>query len=264
MEDNNNLLIKVIAGTLILILALNAFRTETTKKQMDSLTVIVDSLKARVVVLENPDFSNIASEPFSNKDEKRIADLTRGLSLLQSKVVILQEKVNNNTSPADDLNATGSTSNYSGKEVSELAKSVSNLQSKVSSIQKTIDRMSSAQSQTASSKKSNTISSSKQSSESGKSAGRVSVTAKVKVEDRYAEKTVLPRVSNGPEGIVVVNVTIDPIGKVSSARIGSETTIKDEDILDQCKEAALKTDFNLNVYMSQKHPGTITYIFTAE
>ena len=37
MEDNNSFLIKTIAGALILILALNVYRTESTKKQMDRL-----------------------------------------------------------------------------------------------------------------------------------------------------------------------------------------------------------------------------------
>ena len=38
MEDNNNsFLIKAMAGALILILALNVIRTESTKKQMDRL-----------------------------------------------------------------------------------------------------------------------------------------------------------------------------------------------------------------------------------
>ena len=77
-------------------------------------------------------------------------------------------------------------------------------------------------------------------------------------------RTVLPQVSTGPEGIVVVSVTIDPGGNVSGAKIGSGTTIKDEEILDKCKEAALKSKFNINVYVGSKHPGTITYTFTAK
>ena len=57
---------------------------------------------------------------------------------------------------------------------------------------------------------------------------------------------------------------IDPGGNVSGAKIGSGTTINDEEILDKCKEAALKSKFNINVYVSSKHPGTITYTFTAK
>lgn len=73
--------------------------------------------------------------------------------------------------------------------------------------------------------------------------------------------TVLPQVTVGPEGVVVINITIDPGGDVSRARVGTGTTIKDEDILDKCKEAALKTRFNINVHVSSNHPGTITYTF---
>ena len=60
MEDNNSFLIKTIAGALILILALNVYRTESTKKQMDRLAATVDSLSIRVGALEYSDFSDIA------------------------------------------------------------------------------------------------------------------------------------------------------------------------------------------------------------
>ena len=216
MEDNNSFLIKTIAGALILILALNVYRTESTKKQMDRLAATVDSLTVRVDAIENPDFSGIVSDHLSGADAKKVSD---------------------------------------------LAKSVSDLQAKVNTMQKTVDRLSSGQRQASSSQGGNAASA--PSSGSTKSSGRVSVTSKVKVEDRYVEKNALPQVSTGPEGIVIVSVTIDPGGNVSSARIGSGTTIKDEEILDKCKEAALKTRFNINVYVGSKHPGTITYTFTA-
>ena len=45
MEDNNSFLIKTITGALIL--ALNVYRTESTKKQMDRLAAMVDSLSVR-------------------------------------------------------------------------------------------------------------------------------------------------------------------------------------------------------------------------
>ena len=84
------------------------------------------------------------------------------------------------------------------------------------------------------------------------------------MEDRYVEKSTLPQVTSGPEGTVVISITIDPGGNVSRAKVGTGTTIQDEDILDKCKEAALKTKFNINVYVSSNHPGTITYTFTAK
>ena len=50
MEDNNSFLIKTIAGALILILALNVYRTESTKKQMDRLAATVDNLSVRLLL----------------------------------------------------------------------------------------------------------------------------------------------------------------------------------------------------------------------
>jgi len=210
MEDNS-FLIKTIAGALILILALNVYRTESTKKQLDHLAVTVDSLTARVGAIEYPNFSDIESDPLSGRDTKKIADL----------------------------------------------------QSKVDAMQKKIDQLSSGQRQAPSNQGGNPATTTPVSG-SNKPSGRVSITAKVKIEDRYAENTVSPQVTNGPEGIVVVNITIDPLGNVTSARIGSGTTIEDEEVLDKCKEAALKSDFNMNVSAGSKHPGKITYTFTGK
>lgn len=263
MEDNNSFLIKTIAGSLILILALNVYRTESTKKQMDRLAATVDSLSVRMDAMEYPDFSDIGSGAVQNVDNKTVADLAKGLTQLQSKVTALQGKVDNiSSNPSVDSKGTAAPA-ASGKDVSDLAKSVSDLQAKVNTLQKTVDRLSSGQRQTSSNPVSSSASSAQPSSGSN-SSGRVSVTAKVKVEDRYVEKTVLPQVSTGPEGTVVVSVTIDPGGSVSGAKIGTGTTIQDEEILDKCKEAALKSKFNINVYVGSKHPGTITYTFTAK
>ncbi len=265
MEDNNNsFLIKAMAGALILILALNVFRTESTKKQMDRLATAVDSLTLRVDALEYPDFSEIASTPLSSADGKKVAELAKGLSQLQSKVTALQGKVDSFPSAPSGSSSGTAASGGSSKEISDLAKTVSDLQAKVNTMQKTVDRLSRGQQRQASSGQASSAASSTQpASGSSQSSGRVSVTSKVKVEDRYVEKTALPQVSTGPEGTVGVNVTIDPGGNVSGAKIGSGTTIKDEEILDKCKEAALKSKFNINVYVSSKHPGTITYTFTA-
>lgn len=263
MEDNNSFLIKTIAGALILILALNVYRTESTKKQMDRLAATVDSLSIRVGALEYPDFSDIGSGSLQNVDNKAVSDLAKGLTQLQSKVTALQGKLDNISSNPSSGSKGSAALAGSGKDVSDLAKSVSDLQSKVNTLQKAVDRLSGGQRQASSNPVSSTAITTQPSSGSNTS-GRVSVAAKVKVEDRYAEKTVLPQVSTGPEGTVVVSITIDPGGNVSSAKIGSGSTIKDEEILDKCKEAALKTKFNINVYVGSKHPGTITYTFTAK
>ncbi len=265
MEDNNynGFLVKVIAGTLILILALNVFRTESTKKQMDRLAAALDSLAVRVDALEYPDFSDITTAPLSNGDGKKVADLARGLSQLQSKVSALQGKVDNiSTNPSGNSNGTATTG--SSKDVSDLAKSVSDLQSKVNAMQKTIDRLSSGQQRQASSSQASSPSTSSQPSSTGKSSGKLSVTAKVKVEDRYVNgRTPLPAVSTGPAGVVVIGVTMNRVGIVSKATVNSGTTITDEDILDACKEAALKTSFAYNPDAPNHSVGTITYTFTA-
>ncbi len=263
MEDNNSFLIKTIAGALILILALNVYRTESTKKQMDRLASTVDSLSVRMDAIEYPDFSDIGSGAVQNVDNKTVADLAKGLAQLQSKVTALQGKVDNIYSNPSSGSKGSAASAGSGKDVSDLAKSVSDLQSKVNSLQKAVDRLSGGQRQASTSPVSSTATTTQLASGS-KASGRVSIAAKVKVEDRYVEKTVLPQVSTSPEGTVVVNVTIDPGGSVSGAKIGSGSTIKDEEILDKCKEAALKSKFNINVYVGSKHPGTITYTFSAK
>ena len=227
MEDNNNsLYVKAIAAALILVLGLNVFRTETTKKQMDALSSKVESISARIDSLEFPSFPEIGSVPASDA---------------------------------------------SSKQISALSKSVANLESKVNSLQKSIDRVSASRQQTA---PSSTSSASSASTSTGKSAvsatpvapsnGRVSVSAKVKVENRYVSGTTYtPKVSTGPAGVVVIGVTMDRVGIVSKVSVNSGTTITDEDIIDMCKECALKTSFGYNPDAPEKSVGTITYTFTA-
>jgi hypothetical protein len=176
----------------------------------------------------------------------------------------LQGKVDNiSSNPSSGSNGTSAPAG-SGKDVSDLAKSVSDLQSKVNSMQKTVDRLSGGQRQAST----NTVSSSASSaqpSSGNKSSGRVSVTAKVKVEDRYVSgKTPIPSVTNGPTGVVVIGVTMNRVGIVSKATVNTGTTITDEEILDACKEAALKTSFGYNPEAPDHSVGTITYTFTAK
>ena len=265
MEDNNSFLIKTIAGALILILALNVYRTESTKKQMDRLAARIDSLSVRMDAMEYPDFTDIGSGAVQNVDNKTV-DLAKGLTQLQAKVTTLQGKVDNISSNPSDGSKGTAASAASSKDVSDLAKSVSDLQSKVNSLQKTVDRLSDGQQRQASSNQGSSISTipAQPSSGSGQSYGRVTVTSKVKVEDRYVNgKAPMPSVTTGPTGIVVVGVTMDQIGIVSKATVNSGTTISDEDVLDACKEAALKTSFGYNPDAPNHSVGTITYTFTA-
>ena len=158
--------------------------------------------------MEYPDFSDIGSGAVQNVDNKTVADLAKGLTQLQAKVTALQGKVDNiSSNPSTGSKGTAAPA-ASGKDVSDLAKSVSDLQSKVNSMQKTVDRLSGGQRQAST----NTVSSSASSaqpSSGNKSSGRVSVTGKVKVEDRYVSgKTPIPSVTNGPTGVAVIGVTI--------------------------------------------------------
>jgi hypothetical protein len=264
MEDNNSFLIKTIAGALILILALNVYRTESTKKQMDRLAATVDSLSVRMDALEYPDFSDIGLGTVQNVDNKAVADLAKGLTQLQSKVTALQGKVDNiSCNPSSDTKGTAASAG-SGKDVSDLAKSISDLQTKVNAMQKTVDRLSSGQQRQASSNQGSSATASAQPSSGSKASSRVSVSAKVKVEDRYVSgRTPVPSITNGPTGVVVIGVTMDRVGIVSKATVNSGTTITDEEILDACKEAALKTSFGYNPEAPNHSIGTITYTFTA-
>lgn len=230
MEDNNNnIIVKGLAIILIAILGLNVYRTETTKKEMAQLATTVGQISAQL------DSIGAVGAPAG-------------------------------TAP--------STSGVSKREFTTLSKSVSSLESKVTALQGTVDKLSRSQAQSGTSARSSSMLSSSQPSSTGVSAtsvgasssnGRVSVSAKVKVEDRYVSGTTyLPKITTGPTGVVVVGITISHSGSVTSARVKTESTISDEDILDACKDAALRTRFNLNVDVSDKHPATITYTFTAK
>lgn len=233
MEENNNFVIKVLAIILIAILGLNVYRTENTRKEVAALTSKVEQLTARVDSLGMP-----------------------------------AEEV--------PVEAEGEASVVSKGELSKLSKTVSGLESKLTALQGTVDRLFRAQSQsatvapkasspTASSQATAPAAGSTAAAPSSSTPVRVSVTAKVKVENRYVNgRTPLPAVTNGLPGTVVIGVTMNQIGDVNSASVKAGTTINDEDILDACKVAALKTQFSFNAEASSKHPGTITYTFTTK
>ena len=228
-DNNNNIIVKGLAIILIAILGLNVYRTETTKKEMDQLATTVEQLSTRLDSLDTSEASA-------------------------------------GTTPA--------VSGVSKKEFTSLSKSVSSLESKVSALQNAIDRLSKNQAQSGGTSKVSGSASSGQTSGAGtstlvtkptSSSGRVSVSAKVKVENRYVNGTTyLPKVTSGPAGVVIINVTMDRVGIVGAVSVNSGSTITDEEILDQCKEAALKTSFGYNPEAPDKSRGTITYTFTAK
>lgn len=88
------------------------------------------------------------------------------------------------------------------------------------------------------------------------------VKSSYRMEDRYVRYEVYePQELGTAEGIVKLDITIDFSGDVKSAKLNSASTITDEEVIEACKKAALKTDFNLNMDAPKLQQGTITYTF---
>lgn len=91
---------------------------------------------------------------------------------------------------------------------------------------------------------------------------RLKVKSSYRMEDRYVSFDVYePQELGNAEGIVKLDITINYSGDVKSAKLNSASTITDEDVIEACKKAALKTDFNLNLDAPKLQQGTITYTF---
>lgn len=215
MEDNGNMIVKVLAIVLIAILGINVYRTEKTNRVVLTISEKVDSLNMRLDSLEQIKTPNAG--PSFKTMNKKVADISKTVARLESKV----EKLSSSKQPA----ATAPKA---------------------------------AVSSTPTSKPSNTA-------PAGGTKGRVAVSAKAKVENRYVEREiVLPKITTGPTGIVVINVSVDMIGKVVAVSVNSKSTITDEEILDECKDAALRTRFSYNTDVLSNVMGTITYSFSAK
>lgn len=90
---------------------------------------------------------------------------------------------------------------------------------------------------------------------------RIQVKSSYRMEDRYVEYNVKdPEVRGNAEGIVKLDIAIDKFGHVKSAKLNSASTITDEEVIEACKKAALKTDFSDNYDVTIQR-GTITYTF---
>ena len=301
-ENNSNSIIKIaIVAAIAVILGINVYRTEQCKKEISELSGIVDGL---ISLNDNDDLcgtspaisddtpaddnastpqTQVGTEIVEGVSQEQFAELSKSVSQLESKVAALQGKGQ----------TSGSTTIIQGaskEEFSKLEGSVSTIQSKITALQSKVEQLTKSQTQMATTLKkvttvsssttgtvsssssttksvSSTSSSSSETISSSKSTNpktRVSVTAKVKVEDRYVSgETYLPKVTEGLVGKVVVNITIEHYGRVVSARINPGSTISDEDILDACKDAALRTSFSINTEAPSKQTATITYTFTA-
>lgn len=87
------------------------------------------------------------------------------------------------------------------------------------------------------------------------------VKSSYRMEDRYSYGVYDPEELGNAEGIVKLDITISTIGQVNSAKLNSASTITDEEVIEACKKAALKTRFNYNYDAPKLQQGTITYTF---
>lgn len=90
---------------------------------------------------------------------------------------------------------------------------------------------------------------------------RLKVKSSYRMEDRYSYGVDDPQELGSAEGIVKLDITISTLGQVKSAKLNSASTITDEEVIEACKKAALKTMFNLNSDAPKLQQGTITYTF---
>lgn len=94
---------------------------------------------------------------------------------------------------------------------------------------------------------------------------KVVVSSKYRLEDRYVSyKVEDPDFIGAEAGEVVLDITVSTLGEVSSAKVQSVKGITNEDVIESCKKAALKTDFNYNSNVRGNQQGTITYTFTSK
>lgn len=95
-----------------------------------------------------------------------------------------------------------------------------------------------------------------------KTASYIEVSTKGKAENRYIERNWnRPITKDGITGVVVLNVVIKNFGEITKVSLNPASTITDEDIIDSCKECALKTQFSSNYDCPDRQTGTITYTF---
>lgn len=74
-----------------------------------------------------------------------------------------------------------------------------------------------------------------------------------------------PKYPGNDAGIVVVKITVDNTGKVTSAEPGARgTTIASQSFWNEAKQAALKAKFNVDSNAAPSQQGTITYRFVLD
>lgn len=93
----------------------------------------------------------------------------------------------------------------------------------------------------------------------------IEVTSRYRLENRYAELGIKEPEYKGIQiGEVVLDILVDYLGDVKSARVRNVTGITDEEVVEACKKAALRSDFNFDSDAGERQSGTITYIFSAK
>lgn len=94
---------------------------------------------------------------------------------------------------------------------------------------------------------------------------RIVVDTKYRIEDRYVRYDIeKPELKGDEVGNVVISILVNRSGYVNSAKLKSATGITNEEVIEACKKAALKTEFNYDTDADydEKKRGTITYIFS--
>lgn len=95
-----------------------------------------------------------------------------------------------------------------------------------------------------------------------KAGPKMTVSSSYRLEDRYVSyKVYEPEYLGNVEGKVVLDITVKRSGDVLRAKLNSNSTINDEETIEACKKAALKTDFNINSDAVEEQPGLIIYTF---
>ena len=96
---------------------------------------------------------------------------------------------------------------------------------------------------------------------------KIVVSSKYTLEDRYVSyKVCEPEFLGDQVGELVLNILVNYSGDVKSAKLLSAKGITNEDVIEACKKAALRTSFNYDSDCDHeiKQSGTITYIFSKE
>ena len=94
---------------------------------------------------------------------------------------------------------------------------------------------------------------------------KIVVSTKYRLEDRYNRSGIYePEFLGNEIGEVILTIYVDYSGDVKSAKLKSANGITNEDVIEACKKAALRTDFNTDFSSNDLKVGTITYIFSVK